>query len=92
MEQNKIQDSDQRIYKQKLKLLTQTFELAGVDQKLFTDPTKTATLINQMPEACFQALEGFLVDSETLVDERQQKKALAQMMIERFVGDQSARD
>lgn len=91
MEQNKIQDLNQRTYGQKVELLKQTFELASVDKKLLIDPIKTATLINQMPEACFQALEGFLVNSETSVDERQQKKVLAQMMIEQFVGNQSGR-
>ncbi len=91
MEQSRIQDLNQRTYGQKVELLQQTFELANVDQNLLTDPIKTATLINQMPEACFQALEGFLVNLETSVDERQQKKKLAQIMIEQFVGNQSGR-
>ena len=90
MEQSRIQDLNQRTYGQKVELLQQTFELANVDQNLLTYPIKTATLINQMPEACFKALEGFLVDSNS-AQENQQRKGLAQIMIEQFVGNQSGR-
>ncbi len=90
MEQNNFQDLNQRTYEQKVELLKQTFELAGADEKVLADPIQTATLINQMPDACFRALDGFLVTSG-LADEDQKRKGLAQMMIKQFVGNQSAR-
>ena len=92
MEQNKIQDSGQRTYDQKLKLLNQTFELANVDKKVLANPRKTAILISQMPEECFQSLEGFLVvDPKDSPEKTREQQQLAKLMINHFIGDQSAR-